>query len=289
MKLCLSCNETFEGLDWKCPACKTQPNEIDGFLAFAPDLARAVEGFDEGTYKSIVAAENNGHFWLSARLKLLILALRRYFPAARSLLEIGCGSGYNLSGVQDARNELALTGSEPLVAGLVHSSKRIAEGINLYQIDARRIPFTEEFDVISAFDVLEHIAEDDLVLSEMFRACRHGGGIIITVPQHMWLWSVYDEEGGHCLRYSRKQLIEKVERAGFSCVLATSFVTSLLPALFLRRIIKKNESFRPADEFVISPLLNMILRAMISIDLVLIRFGITLPVGGSLLLVAKKK
>ena len=63
----------------------------------------------------------------------------------------------------------------------------------LIQMDARSIPYTDEFDVVGAFDVLEHVEQDAEALSAMYRACRTGGGILITVPQHKFLWSAVDE------------------------------------------------------------------------------------------------
>ena len=66
--------------------------------------------------------------------------------------------------------------------------------------------FRNEFDVIGAFDVLEHIADDELVLSQMHQAVRKGGGIILTVPQHSFLWSEIDEYSRHVRRYSVSEL-----------------------------------------------------------------------------------
>ena len=60
--------------------------------------------------------------------------------------------------------------------------------------------------MIGAFDVLEHIADDELVLSQMHQAVRKGGGIILTVPQHSFLWSEIDEYSRHVRRYSVSEL-----------------------------------------------------------------------------------
>jgi hypothetical protein len=49
-----------------------------------------------------------------------------------------------------------------------------------------------------------------VVLAEMHRACRHGGGIILTVPQHRWLWSRTDEVAHHVRRYHAGELRRKV-------------------------------------------------------------------------------
>ena len=62
-------------------------------------------------------------------------------------------------------------------------------------------------------------------LLETYRACHHGGGIILTVPQHRWLWSGTDEVAHHMRRYETSELRRKVEAAGFSQVYSTSFLT----------------------------------------------------------------
>ena len=97
-------------------------------------------------------------------------------------------------------------------------------------MDARRIPFRDEFDVIGAFDVIEHIEEDVAVIDEVGRALRPGGGFVMTVPQHPALWSPQDEHAHHVRRYTAAGLRRKVEAAGFEVVRMTSFVRLLLPS-----------------------------------------------------------
>lgn len=58
----------------------------------------------------------------------------------------------------------------------------------------KAFPFRKEFDTIGVFDVLEHVHEDEQILAQMHRAVHpDGGGIMLTVPQHPWLWSPTDE------------------------------------------------------------------------------------------------
>ena len=74
-----------------------------------------------------------------------------------------------------------LWGREVFSAGLRLAADRLP-GVDLFQMDARQIPFENEFDVIGAFDVLEHIRDDELVLSQMYRAVRQGGGYSSSRP-----------------------------------------------------------------------------------------------------------
>ena len=72
-------------------------------------------------------------------------------------------------------------GGEVFSARLELGADRLP-GVDLFQMDARQIPFENEFDVIGAFDVLEHIGDDELVLSQMCRAVRQGGGYSSDCP-----------------------------------------------------------------------------------------------------------
>ena len=153
-------------------------------------------------------------------------------------------------------------------------------------MDARQIPFEREFDVVGAFDVLEHIAEDELVLSEMFKATRPGGGILLTVPQHQFLWSELDRHSMHQRRYDRAELRGKVEGAGFRVERITSFVSFLLPLMMLSRRKRKDRDLWA--EFQINRSLNAFFEKTLAAERTLIRSGLSFPAGGSLLLVARK-
>ena len=198
MKLCARCSKPFEQASWRCPYCFHQPKRLDGRIAFAPELAEEGEGF-KAEYFGNLAQLEAGSFWFQSRNRLLCWAIERYFPNARDFFEIGCGTGFVLSGIRKILPGLTLLGSEIFAAGLVFAAKRLP-GVELFQMDARRIPFKEEFDIIGAFDVIEHIEDDELVLSQMYQAVRDGGGIFLTVPQHSFLWSKADEYSRHVRR-----------------------------------------------------------------------------------------
>lgn len=261
---------------------------IDGHLAFAPDLAEQSEGFEASYFEKLPDYET-GNFWFSSRNQLLIWALQRHFPHAENLLEIGCGTGFVLSGLREAFPHLKLSGSEVFSAGLSVAAKRLP-GVELFQMDARRIPFRDEFDVVGAFDVLEHIREDDTVLAQMYQACRKGGGIMLTVPQHPFLWSKSDDVARHVRRYRSSELKEKVRKAGFEILRVTSFVSLLFPALLASRLSTpfSKKEFDPESEFRLSPMMNSLLERILNVERTLIRTGVSFAAGGSLLLIARR-
>ena len=230
-----------------------------------------------------------GHFWFESRNELLIWALKKYFTGMRSFLEIGCGTGFVLARVRASFPQAHVAGSEIFREGLAFAAGRMP-ATELLQMDAREIPFAAEFDVVAAFDVLEHIEEDEKVLQQMYAAVKPGGGIIITVPQHPWLWSGMDDYSFHKRRYTKAGLMNKVGQAGFGCVWTTSFTTLLLPAMMFSRWRLKGytEGFDPQVEYRSSIRMNKTLSGILTLERHLIRRRISLPFGGSLLLVAMR-
>lgn len=173
MKICLNCNEQFTKTTWTCPHCNHTPALIEDHYAFAPELAKENDGFEANFFAQLIKVEAN-NFWFRARNQLIIWALKRYFPNARNFLEIGCGTGFVLSGIQQAFPNMHLSGSEIFNQGLEFAKQRVI-GADLFQMDARKIPFIDEFAVIGAFDVLEHIQEDTTVLNEIYKSTQRGG------------------------------------------------------------------------------------------------------------------
>lgn len=289
MKRCLTCNAHYPSSVIDCPDCGLGPVLVDGFYAYAPELAFEADGF-KPSYFSELAGFEEDYFWFNSRNQLILWALEEYCPSFGAFLEIGCGTGYVLSGVAKAFPHATVHGSEIFTTGLDFAVKRLPF-VNFIQMDARNIPFTEEFDVIGAFDVLEHIEEDGQVLAQVHAALKPQGFMLLTVPQHAWLWSPTDEYACHVRRYSALCLHQKIEAAGFQVVRSTSFVTSLLPAMMASRFIKKKKAVEALDvtaELKISSRLNSFFAKLLSAEIALIRSGISFPAGGSRFVLARK-
>jgi SAM-dependent methyltransferase len=288
MNKCLDCGAPFSSPESVCPICSWRPTILDGFPAYAPALAQEGIGFKVDYFADIARLEE-GYFWFRARNRLIIWALGKYCPGFRSFLEIGCGTGYVVSGIAKAYPCSELHGSEIFTAGLAFAAAK-QPTIDFMQIDARHIPFVGEFDAIGAFDVLEHIKEDEQVLLQMYDALKPRGVMLLTVPQHAWLWSSIDDYACHERRYSAKELHAKVEGSGFEILRSTSFVSSLLPAMWFSRFTQKRsmKSIDASAELRISPWLNRIFEIILNAEVAMIRSGINFPVGGSRLIVARK-
>jgi len=286
VKVCLNCAARFGDAGWRCPTCHVEPAR-DGFLLFAPELAADNDGFEIESFDHLALQEPTS-FWFRSRNRLVAQLLRRHFPRADSLLEIGCGTGFVLTGIHEALPRLKLYGSELYVAGLGYASRRLPDA-TLYQMDCRRIPFESEFDVVCAFDVLEHVEEDGVALDEMYQAVRPGGGIIVSVPQHPRLWSAGDDYAHHKRRYTRRELESKIKKAGFRIERVTSFVTFLLPLMALSRSRQRDaQNYDPQAEYRAPRAVDRVMEATLEAERWLIGRGASLPAGGSLLAVARK-
>ncbi len=260
-----------------------QPKISTRFPVFAPELALENKGFDTTLFKTLFQIEST-HFWFKSRNQLIIQCLKNYFPAARNYCEIGCGTGNVLKAVSADNPHMNVTGSEIYLSALDYAAKRVPHA-DLIQADACRFPFESEFDLIGSFDVLEHIDDDTLALQNIHKALKNSGGLILTVPQHNWLWSTYDDMACHKRRYSWKELRTKVKDAGFKIIRITSFMTFLLPVMITSRFKKTPD---PSRLLNINRAMNSVFYRINQAEQALINQNINLPFGGSLLCIARK-
>lgn len=271
---------------------RTAPEVLEGFPAFAPQLARECGDYPPEVFPLLSAVEEKS-FWFQARNRILLRLFERFVGRSGRILEVGCGTGFVLSGLATRFPDYDLTGAEAFVEGLKFAQGRVPSA-RFLQMDATEMPFRDDFDAIGFFDVLEHIPDDEKALVSAHEALRPDGVLIVTVPQHDWLWSSYDDASDHKRRYSRKELVEKVRSAGFRVRSVTSFVSCLLPAMLLSRLRRRGPvtSENLMDQMIkdLSPgrLVNGVAAGLMRIDETLIRLGFSLPAGGSLAMVASK-
>jgi SAM-dependent methyltransferase len=265
---------------------------VDGIKCYHPAVAERFDGYPSSGFDAADAVERDS-FWIRARTRLLsreVLAAVGPAPSA-AFLEIGCGTGAFLRSLAP-RSPLRLVGSEVSLRGL-RSAKAQCPGIELIQLDATAIPFAEEFDAVGAFDVIEHVDDDAAVLRGIRRALKPGGRLILTVPQHPFLWSGLDVYLRHRRRYTRAELARKLAAAGLRLEYATSFVFFLFPLMVLSRALDgvRGEPLngeRFARRLRLPPLLNRIFDSCMRVDELLIARRWPLPWGGTLLAIARK-
>lgn len=287
MKVCTLCGAHYNNPRWICSCCGHEVQYIIGFPAFAPDMAQDGDGYRPDYFHELVDLEDK-NFWFLARNLLIEESLSRFFPNFETFLEVGCGTGFVLSGISRSFPEARLAGSELFISGLPYIASRVPDA-EVVQMDARNIPWSNHFDVIGAFDVLEHIEDDELVMEGIHKALHPDGLFILTVPQHQWMWSWQDELACHVRRYSGSGIREKIIRNGFIPVYQTSFVSLLLPLMWLaRRCKNKSASEDALSELRMSPKINQLLAIIMKMESKLIKGGLCFSFGGSLLMIARR-
>ncbi|MFG1686361.1 class I SAM-dependent methyltransferase [Nonomuraea sp. NPDC049269] len=170
------------------------------------------------------------HWWYRERRAILSRELRRLGAPGRAL-DIGAAGGGNT-------RVLVRHGWDALVADFSETAVALARerGLQAIHADARDLPLPDRgFDLVLAFDVLEHIEEDDKAARELTRVLRPGGTALITVPCDMELWSAHDVASGHVRRYTRDGLGALLTRQGLVLDRVWSWNVLLRPVVASRR------------------------------------------------------
>jgi SAM-dependent methyltransferase len=293
---CLACgavesvadNERVWPAGWRCSACGHAVAQSDGIPMFAPDLADTVSGMDPRNFEGLSKVEAE-YFWFVVRNELIVGLINKFFPDARRFLEIGCGNGAVLHAIAQSRPWERLVGSELHPSGLAFARKRLPPEVEFVQMDARHIPCFDLFDLTGAFDVIEHIADDEAVLRGLRAATRTGGGTIIAVPQHPWLWSRVDDISYHQRRYRRGELEAKLRRNGFEVLFSSSFTALLLPLMASSRLIGRDKKTDDdvLGEFTLNRRVNATFIAILRAEIRVTLAGFSWPAGGSRIVVGR--
>ena len=193
------------------------------------------------------------HWWYKERRALLDRELRRLAHPGLAL-DIGAAGGGNT-------RVLRARGWQAVAADYSEAAVEVARkrGLSTFRADARALPVRSgSCDLVTAFDVLEHVEEDHLVAAEIARALKPGGTALIAVPCDMALWSAHDEAVGHVRRYTKAGLRAVVEAAGLDVDSVWSWNVLLRPAVALRR-----RRSTGSDLDTVQPLTNRLLTSIV--------------------------
>jgi len=249
--------------------------------------------FDAAGIQRLLAAEDR-HFWFRARNETIAGLLREPIRDLRNgfrILEVGCGSGNVLRVLhQIAGNRGAVEGLE--VSTQAADVARVRTGLPVTNGYISDLDPGATYDLIAAFDVLEHIADEALVLAQMREHLKPGGRLILTVPAHQKLWSAFDVASGHERRYSARTLGRALRSTGFEVEYVTYFMSLLFPPMWLRRRFLQPQTEDMGalldSEFRIVRGLNRIAYELLRREAPLVGHRWRLPMGTSLAAIARR-
>ncbi len=203
---------------------------------------------EQHTY-AIMNRVEDSHWWYVGRRAILEEFLRQIIQNPKSqipnpkILDVGCGTGGNL---EMLANFGAAEGVDVSDDALEFCQSK---GLTVHKGLAENLPFADEtFDVVTALDVVEHLDDDVAGLKEMHRVLKAGGKTLIFVPAFMWLWGVQDDVSNHRIRYTKKQITERLQSAGFEIERATYANWTFFAPILGGRTLMKITGIRPESE-----------------------------------------
>lgn len=228
------------------------------------------------------------HWWFTARRAIVREALSRRLPARhpRRILDVGCGTGGMLRMLREFGTVEGMDASDE---ALSFARARAGPDVPLHRGELPGgLPPARRYDLITAFDVIEHIPDAVRALEALRAALAPGGTLVCTVPAYAFLWSKHDELNHHCRRYTRRLLSEHLGRAGFEVRWASYFNTLLFPPIALARLAQRalGRDEAGSDLAEAPPLTNRLLQTVFASERFVVPFA-PLPFGVSILAFAE--
>jgi len=235
------------------------------------------------------ARAERDHFWFHGFRRFVRpwLALATNGLEHPRILDCGSGTGHNLAML---RQYGPACGIDITWSGLAYARSRGERGIA--RASAAHLPFSScHFDLVTSFDVL-YALEDDVerkVLNEMYRVLRPGGQVLINVAALKILTGNHSVLGGEVRRYSRQELRDHMERAGFEILRVTYTNFLLLPLVLFIRFAQRLGGHRASDIEITVPSrpLNALFGATLAVEAQALKV-LNMPAGSSLLALGRK-
>lgn len=230
--------------------------------------------------------EQPDYWWYRARADMLQAALGGFVGEPSLVLDVGSADGPSVGWLRGRGRKVSLdVDPRGLGEGGVCGS-------------ALALPFADGvFDVVAAFDVVEHCQPEQQAVAEIARVLAPGGRLLLSVPAYQWAWTDFDEENGHYRRYTRSRAVAAVEAGGLRVDRATYAFTSVFPVFVVERLARRLRGAlrprapRPSADVVSVPSVPRVAEAALlglsRVDRGLLRRR-DLPFGSSVFLAATK-
>ncbi len=242
----------------------------------------------EHTYPILYQVEQT-HWWYVGRRKIITEFVREIVSDVKDrpakILDVGCGTGANLlllsnygdaEGVDVSHDALAFCRERGL--------QKLKHGA------AEQLPYEDKtFDLVAAFDVVEHLDDDLAGLKELKRVLRPGGRALLFVPTFMFLWGIQDDVSNHRRRYRLPEFKRLLAEAGFEIERASyANITFFFPILFVRKLMKLTGLKTSSENNINVSALNGLFGWLFSAESVALRY-MNFPFGVSGICVARRR
>lgn len=233
------------------------------------------------------------HWWFKAREEIIINTIRNRIAPAEPLkiLNVGCATGRSTEYLSQFGTVTSVEYDKDCCDFLLEQT-----GIQAINASATELPFADNtFDLVCAFDVIEHIEDHQQAVRELCRVAKNGHHVFVTVPAFMDLWSKHDVINHHYRRYRMNELLLLFKNIKVGKIIYHSYFNSIFfPLIWLIR--KLSNLFRKDNQAATSdfndpdahPLSNTILYTIFKLELLLLNY-MRLPFGVSAMLIWNKK
>ena len=238
---------------------------------------------------AIMDEVEGSHWWFVGRRAILesflngIVSRISTSDSRLSILDVGCGTGANIEMLSQYGDAEGVDVSDDALEFCRLKGLKAQKGL------AETLPYDDEsFELTTALDVIEHLDDDVAGLKEMFRVTKRGGYSLFFVPAFMWLWGVQDDISNHRIRYTQRQIVERIKNAGYTIERATYANWTFFPPILAGRVFMKLTGIKPESENNINvSALNGFFGKIFSAERFWLK-NFNFPFGVSIVVVAKK-
>lgn len=233
-----------------------------------------------------MAEFEEGYWWFVGRRNVIEIILNKQINKRNlRILDVGCGTGNTTLSLKKFGGVYCTDSS---FSALRYCNKRGLE--NVVKSSSYNLPYSSNtFDLVTMFDVLEHIENDQRALIEIKRVLKKNGSIVITVPAYQFLWSEHDIALSHYRRYNSKTLSNVVNQTGFKIVRMSYFISFLFPFIAAYRIIgrlKKMKTNPKANLRQLPAFVDKLFQSMLVFESKILQYS-NFPFGLSVVCIAK--
>jgi SAM-dependent methyltransferase len=246
---------------------------------------------ERSEYNKLDRLEDRMWWFAASHRNMLMLSWEQVALEAggQPILDAGCGTGGFLAQLAARYPNRALFGLDTDASACQRAAAKSVQPVCVGSINA--LPFPKGvFAAVFSVDVLCHSAVDERGAVLQFHRClADNGWLVVNVPAYNWMLSRHDVAVHNVRRYTTKGLGRLLEAGGFRIVYATYWNAVLFPLMVItRKVIPKN-GVATSDVKEYSRPIDALCRAATGFETILLRRGLKLPFGGSVIAIATKR